>query len=508
LALCIGCQNVRPATEPIASRRQTTSAKQIASSSEPSKADNEQPSHATKVSADANTVILASATEPLEQPGPCLSPDAPAPTHATAADYPIDLPTALRLAGANNLQIRFTRDQLHEAEARWDGAQALWLPTLTAGPGYNKHNGRIQATEGDVSEVSRNSTYVGTSPTMVLGGGPISTIDITDALFEPLAAAQIVRAREAAVARSMNDTLLSVAIAFLDLLEAESQQAISRQDVENVRQLVQLTEAFAKAGQGLESDAARARSELATRERELIAADEAAQVRSVRLANLLRLDPSVKLHTTQTAVVPLHLIADSAALPDLIAQAQSERPENEEQAAIVRSALERVRQETMRPFVPRLLADFAAGGYGGGEGSHLTNFSDRTDFTILAVWELRNLGFGNRAIQRQREAQLLQAETFSAFVREIISAEVAEAYHQAHERRRQIEVAQKSVVESLKSLELNMNRIRGAEGLPIEVLQAIQSVAVARRAYLTAVTDYNRAQFLLLRAVGQPASAL
>jgi outer membrane protein TolC len=339
---------------------------------------------------------------------------------------------------------------------------------------------------------------------MILGGGPISTIDITDALFEPLAACQIVRAREAAVARNMNDTLLSVAIAFLDLLEAESQCAISQQDVENARQLVQFTEGFAKTGQGLESDAARARSELATRERELIAAEEAVQVRSVRLANLLRLDPSVKLHTTQTEVVPIELTAETATLPGLIARAQSERPENEEQAAIVQSAYERMRQEHLRPFIPRLLADFAAGGYGGGEGSHFASFSDRTDFTVLAVWELRNLGMGNRAIQRQREAQLLQAETFSDFVRELISAEVAEAYHQVHERRRQIEVAQKSVAESLKSLELNMNRIRGAEGLPIEVLQAIQSVAAARRAYLAAVTNYNRAQFQLLRAVGQP----
>lgn len=74
-----------------------------------------------------------------------------------------------------------------------------------------------------------------------------------------------------------------------------------------------------------------------------------------------------------------------------------------------------------------------------------------------------------------------------------ILAEVAEAYHQVHERRRHIDVAEKSVAESLRSLELNMNRIRGAEGLPIEVLQAIQSVAAARRAYLASITNYNRA---------------
>ena len=58
--------------------------------------------------------------------------------------------------------------------------------------------------------------------------------------------------------------------------------------------------------------------------------------------------------------------------------------------------------------------------------------------------------------------------------------------------------------ESLDSLHLNMTRIRGGEGLPIEALQAIQSVAKARSAYLNAVIVYNKTQFELLRALGSP----
>jgi outer membrane protein TolC len=499
LALSIGCQNLRPATEPIASRTQTTSATQSASSSEPSKLGKNQPSHSTRVSADANTLILASATGPLEQPGPALSPDAAAQTHAATADYPIDLPTALRLAGANNLQIQFAQHRLAEAFARLEGAEVLWLPSLSAGPFYNKHDGRLQETAGNVIEVSRNSAFI--------GGGPTFSFHIADAIFEPLAARQIVRANEAAITRTTNDTLLAVALAYLDLLQAQSQLAISKQDVANARELVKLTEAFAETGQGLESDAARARSELATREREVIEAEEAVHTRSVRLANLLRLDPSVTLRPVHTEVTPVVLVSEDKPLAELISQAQGTRPETEEQSALVQAALERLDQERVRPLIPRLLVDFSAGGYGGGPGAHFTDFSDRTDFHVLAMWELRNLGLGNRSLQRQRQAQQLQAETAAQLVHDLISAEVAEAYHQVHERRRQIEVAQKSVAESLKSLELNMNRIRGVEGLPIEVLQAIQSVAAARRAYLAAVTNYNRAQFQLLRAVGQPAAA-
>ena len=39
---------------------------------------------------------------------------------------------------------------------------------------------------------------------------------------------------------------------------------------------------------------------------------------------------------------------------------------------------------------------------------------------------------------------------------------------------------------------------------PIEVLQPIQALAQARSDYLDAVLAYNRAQFRLYRALGQP----
>ena len=39
---------------------------------------------------------------------------------------------------------------------------------------------------------------------------------------------------------------------------------------------------------------------------------------------------------------------------------------------------------------------------------------------------------------------------------------------------------------------------------PIEVLQPIQALAQARADYLNAVLAYNRAQFRLYRAIGQP----
>jgi len=66
-----------------------------------------------------------------------------------------------------------------------------------------------------------------------------------------------------------------------------------------------------------------------------------------------------------------------------------------------------------------------------------------------------------------------------------------------------------AVTKGLESLRLNMLNIRRGAGLPaatrpIEVLQPIQALAQARADYLNAVLAYNRAQFRLYRAIGQP----
>jgi hypothetical protein len=50
----------------------------------------------------------------------------------------------------------------------------------------------------------------------------------------------------------------------------------------------------------------------------------------------------------------------------------------------------------------------------------------------------------------------------------------------------------------------NLDRIEQAKGLPIEALQSVQALALARREYLRTIIDYNNAQFALYRALGWP----
>jgi outer membrane protein TolC len=81
---------------------------------------------------------------------------------------------------------------------------------------------------------------------------------------------------------------------------------------------------------------------------------------------------------------------------------------------------------------------------------------------------------------------------------------VTEAQARVRTRRNRIEVARTGIESAHSSLDRNLGRIRGGQGLPIEVLQAIQSLDATERDLVEATVDYNTAQFQLQWALGWP----
>jgi outer membrane protein TolC len=170
--------------------------------------------------------------------------------------------------------------------------------------------------------------------------------------------------------------------------------------------------------------------------------------------------------------------------------------------ALVEATLARLRQEKWRPWLPTVQVGYSAGGFGGGQGGSLRDFGGRGDFDALLVWDVRNLGFGNEALQRDRGSQHRQAILTAEQVRDTILAEVARAYHQVGLRQKQMEAARSLLRAASEALPLNFRGIRSGTLRAIEAQQAVQAVALAQTQYLTAITDYNRAQYQLLRALG------
>ena len=209
---------------------------------------------------------------------------------------------------------------------------------------------------------------------------------------------------------------------------------------------------------------------------------------------------------TDANAVPLELNSPIASPASLIATALQTRPELKQAQSLVSAACEAYKRERTAPLIPSVLLGLSAGGFGGGLGEKASDISGRMDFDAIFTWQVRNLGFGEQAAQREQTARVQQARFRQLQDMDQIAREVSEASAQIHHRRRQIDLTQNAILHADNSYRRNLERIREGQGLPLEVLQSIQALESAQRAYLRSVIDYNQAQIQLQWALGFPIS--
>jgi outer membrane protein TolC len=145
---------------------------------------------------------------------------------------------------------------------------------------------------------------------------------------------------------------------------------------------------------------------------------------------------------------------------------------------------------------------FSTGGFGGGLGNQFGDWGGRYDIDALMTWELRNMGLGEQAARRERQAQIQQAMYNKIRWMDQVAQEISEARVQVLVRREQLVVSDQAVRTASDSYMKNLERIGQGQGLPIEVLQSAQAMETSERAYLSTVSNYNRAQLQLLWAMG------
>lgn len=426
---------------------------------------------------------------------------------AAPTGYSIDLASALQLAAGQNPNVAFARERINEAYAQHARAESLWLPSIRAGANWNKHEGRIQDVAGNVIDTSRGSYFGGLGANAVGAGSPavpgiLASFHLTDAIHQPKITEHAAVSRQYSAAAAEQDVLLQTATAYLELLRSNQELAIAR-DVERLAdELVRLTKAYAESGQGLAADHDRARAEQAVRRNETLRADEAVHVASARLAQLLHIDPSLELLPTESTVVPLSLIDTTPSPQELVATGLSQRSEICEQRQLVEEACARLRREKQAPLLPSVLLGLSYGGLGGGLGDNFQQPADRLDADVVAFWEVRNLGLGEKAARAEATSRVHQARWREIATLDRIAREIVEARTQVEARRRQLAIAEEGVQSATSSFERNSERIRNAQGLPLETLQSLQALAQARREYLRTIHDHNLAQFQLQRAIG------
>ncbi len=306
---------------------------------------------------------------------------------------------------------------------------------------------------------------------------------------------------------------LQVTWAYSELLRAEGRRAAQIQARDEARVIAKLTSDYAQTGQGREADANRAATQLARREALIEAAEGEVLTASANLCRLLNLDPSIRLHPTDACVVPQPIVPDPIPVAELIAVGLLHRPELAAQRAAIQAALMQLDGAKVLPFSPTTLVGFSAGGFAGGSNLVRPIFggmSGRTDLDAIMYWTIQNLGVGNIALIRAADAQLKIARVPASRDPEPVRADVAEAYARHHARYAQIGTYEDAVRSGYLAYHEDLDRTfaMGADGLrdvlPIELLNSFDLLANARVEYIDAIVDYNRAQFAMYVALGQP----
>ena len=296
---------------------------------------------------------------------------------------PINLATALRLADARPLTIAAAQAGVWVAEAQLQRAQLLWVPTLNIGFDYIRHDGFgpdfNRGLNTPERPLNQNINF------LYAGGGLTASVALTDAVFSPLSARQVLNSRRFDIQTAKNDALFETAAAYFNVHKYRGMYAGANDTVDRGRKLVERVDALSK-DLVPKVEIARAKKLLADLEQQATSAREEWRVASADLTQVLRLDPRAVIVPLEHDHLQITLIEPSRTLDDLIPIGLTNRPELASQQALVQAVLVKIRQEKLRPLTPSILLNgfqtpnelLQFGAQGIGSGKSMNNWMPAT----------------------------------------------------------------------------------------------------------------------------------
>jgi len=438
-------------------------------------------------------LLLAVSVAPARAEGPPAAHEVPIPPVEIrlieeGKSLPIDLATAIALAGAKNLDILEARARLAEAEGIRNESLGRLFPQLSGSFAASRIDGEIQASFGELAR--REFSTLLPAARLELDLNPAR------ATFDALAAYRRLAAAGQDAEQVTQDVLATVAVQYLRLQEGQARVKIAEEALAAARELARLARDRESHGAGLKVDALRAEARIGADEVRLAQAHNALRQASVALALALKLDPAITLFSIETAVRQQVLVDPALSLDELIERAVTGRADLAAEIQRI-GAVERDYQATWAGAVgPRV--------YGAVEesaiGRSIGDLGNRTIYGGFIGFRLSPASIGQ--VQAAR-ARIDQAHQQGERVEQQIDAEVIRARELVLTAREQIEAAFRGLSAAEAALDLSQVRFKGGVGIGIEVLDAQAALTESRTNLVSAVVDYDIAQVTLLRAVGE-----
>jgi outer membrane protein TolC len=406
---------------------------------------------------------------------------------------PISLDTVLRLAQDQNGQIAIARSRLQEAFAQKDVAAKKWLPDVSVGTAYYRHEGGIQDFTGQLIRSSYGSVFSG----LEMRG----KLDLREAAYLRIDAERKVWQQKGELSKLTGETLLDAAGTYVDVLAARTSEAVSLESEDKLAELAGLAQTLAKIDPGLRVEAIRVGSEIQGQKLLTRKAREGASNAAAKLIFLLGLDPASDLVPVDGQLAAFELVNYTQPPQALAAQALAKGPGVRELEGLL-ALIDEARAKGSGRFVPTLEMTMAEGAFGAGPGSQLS-WDNRWDLGLHVKWSLTE-ALTQRQRRRLADAQSQQARLGYQELRAKLTLGVHEAREACLSGKDQMQYAQLQIRDAEEALRLSLTRlkenIKGAS--PSEVLMAIRGLAGARLTYIQSIRDFDKAQLRLFVLIG------
>ena len=413
----------------------------------------------------------------------------------TGTTTEIDLPTALQLAGANNLDLAIAREAMKQAEAQELQATEKFFPYFTLGTQYAGHDGAFASADGTIIETNKeaygNAAAVGAQ--MSLG----------DAIFQKMATRELSAGAAAGVDAQKGVTVLSAATGYFDLVSAAVEVGIARDALGFSQSYQDQLERAVGIGLANRSDALGVRVQTQSYQIALRQAEEQLRSAAAVLAQTLHIASSGVLTPHDTVPVPVTVVQGSS-VEDLTARALSSRPELTQSLANINAADWARLGGTYGPLLPTISAQYADGELRGGPNGAEIGFRHAQDTAVMLNWRIGAGGLFDIGRINEAESKLHQAVLGDLKLRDDIVRQVIQSYEAVQSAKDQIALARDNVENATQALNLAQQRKEFGVAAVLETIQTQQQLVQARRDLAKAITQHNKAQYSLAHAIATP----
>jgi outer membrane protein TolC len=403
----------------------------------------------------------------------------------------VDLPTVLRVAAAQNLDIAQARERVEAAKGRYESSVEAVFPVIAPSLAYQHLEGVNQNANGSLTAANFTNFLPAISVQWILNPGRV--------VYDIIASKRRMEASEQQQDAVVLDTAHTAALQYYDLVLAQAQLGVARQAVAEAEELLRITKLKVKSGTGVPADELRAEANLGGFQQDVVLALNRFYQTSVGLTLTLHLDPVVTLVPGGESITQTMLVRDDMPIEELLAMAARYRPDLEAVRSLLRSAQADTGTVMWGDLGPQLQAGYTYGGMQTKTSAKTYGLHEQQKAGIGASFAFGLSTFGHIKVANANErlaAVDVQRQT------DQVRAAVVSAQQTSAANAKLIPVARRQLDAAEEALRLAQANLRAGTMLTIDVLQVQAEVDRARLRYVDSVVHYNQAQVNLLAAMG------